>query len=272
MLIDIPGGRFRMGLEVEQEERLRQRSGGLSPFPFYTEKPAHDVTVRPFRLWRTPVTNAKYATFVEAGGYQHDVYWKALLEEKELDGASVRKGFVDGTGRPGPLTWQNGRPPAGKEQHPVSGVSWFEARAFCAFLELRLPTEEEWEFAARGTDGRLYPWGNDFDPSRCTHEGLPARDTVPVESMPEGKSPFGVLHLAGNVAEWVEDRYQPHPGSGPHPGRIGALDRVVRGDFYRGTPDSLRTTVRTPRNPVDRFPGLGFRCAGDFTLTGMRNY
>jgi len=272
VLIDIPGGRFRMGLEAEQEARLRQLSGGLSPFPFDREKPAHDVTVRPFRLWRTPVTNAEFAVFIEAGGYEHDVFWKALLEEPELDGAQVRRDFVDQTGRPGPLTWRDGRPPAGKEQHPVSGVSWFEASAFCAFRKLRLPTEEEWEFAARGAEGRLYPWGNEFDASRCAHGGRPSPDTVPVESLSEGASPQGVLHLAGNVAEWVEDRFQPYPGAGAPGYSVGVLDRVVRGDFYKGTPESLRATVRTPHGPEKRFPGLGFRCAGDFGLTGMRNY
>ncbi len=270
MLIDILGGRFRMGLESAQEARLQGLSGGLSAFPFHTEKPAHEVTVRPFRLARTPVTNAEYAAFIEAGGYQDDAHWKALWEEKELDGASVRRGFVDQTGRPGPLTWRDGRPPEGKERHPVSGVSWFEAQAYCAWKRLRLPTEAEWEFAARGTDGRLYPWGNEFDPARTTHREQPEPDTVPVDALPEGKSPFGVLHLSGNVAEWVADRFQPYPGSGPY--RMGPIDRVIRGDFYKGTPESLRATVRTPRTPTDRFAGFGFRCAGDYVLPGMRTY
>lgn len=264
MLIDIPGGRFRMGLEVDQEARLRALSGGLSPFAFHTERPAHEVSVRPFRLARTPVTNAQFAAFVEADGYARDEFWKSLLEEPELAGESVRQRLVDATGRPGPLTWRDGRPMAGREQHPVSGVSWFEAQAFCAFQALRLSTEEEWEFAARGTDGRLYPWGSEFEPARCAPGGQPTRDTFPVEVLPEGKSPFGVLQMVGNVAEWVEDLYQAYPGAGPNPGRsVGALDRVVRGDFYRGRAETLRVTVRTPHAPETRFPGLGFRCASD---------
>jgi formylglycine-generating enzyme required for sulfatase activity len=270
VLIDILGGRFRMGLEAEQETRLRALSGGQSPFPFHTEKPAHEVTVRPFRIAQAPVTNAEYAAFVSAGGYQDDAYWKALLEEPELDGATVRRGFVDQTGQPGPLTWRDGKPPAGKENHPVSGVSWFEAQAYCAWKGLRLPTEAEWEFAARGPDGRLYPWGNEFKPELTGHGGQPQNDTVPVDARPEGKSPFGVLHVTGNVAQWVEDRFQPYPGSGPY--RVGVLDRVIRGDFYKGTPESLRATVRTPRSPTDRFAGFGFRCASDYTLTGKRTY
>lgn len=152
---------------------------------------------------------------MNAGGYQDDGYWKALLEEPDLDGATVRRGFVDQTGKPGPLTWREGKPPAGKENHPVSGVSWFEAHAY-------------------------------------------------------GKSLFGVLHVTGNVAQWVEDRFQPYPGSGPY--RVGVLDRVIRGDFYKGTPESLRATVRTPRSPTDRFAGFGFRCASGYTLTGKRTY
>lgn len=267
MLIDIPGGRFRMGLEPEQESSLRSLGGRRSAFPFHLEKPAHEVTVPPFRIARAPVTNAEFAAFVEAGGYQHDAFWKTLLEEKDLEGASVRQGFVDQTGRPGPLTWRDGKQPAGKEQHPVHGVSWYEAHAYCAFKGLRLPTEAEWEFAARGTDGRLYPWGNEFDPTRCAHGGRPRPDTVPVEDLAEGQSPFGVLHLSGNVAEWVEDRFQPYPGSTAQD--VGTLDRTVRNDFYRGTPETLRATVRTPHRPTDRFPGLGFRCASELQLKGL---
>lgn len=257
---EIAGGTFQMGLTRAEAERL-QRLYSPSPFPYHREMPEHRVEVRPFLIDEVPVTNEKFAAFVQAGGYSDDLFWEALLAEPDLSAAEVRATFVDSTGRPGPLAWINGQPPPGKERHPVSGVSWYEARAYCRFRGYRLPAEAEWELAARGKDGRLYPWGNEFDPSRCAHREVASPDTVPVDSMASGQSPFGVAHMAGNVAEWVEDRYAPYPGAVSSERFL--VERVLRNDFFLGTPESLRVTVRTPRNPVDRFRGLGFRCAAD---------
>lgn len=250
-----------MGLSDEQARQLRNVDP-MVPFAFYQEMPAHPVTVKPFRIDQTPVTNADYLKFVEAGGYEEDRYWKELLAEPELDGRKVLGTFTDQSGRPGPLTWSGGRPRAGTDNHPVSGVSWFEAQAYCRFRGVRLPREAEWELAARGSDGRMYPWGNEFDPARCQHDAKGGRTTVPVSSFPNGSSPYGLLHAVGNVAQWCEERFAPYPGSKER-GDQGPLDRILRGDFYSATPLSLRTTVRSPQSPECRFPGLGFRCAAD---------
>ncbi len=263
-MIDIGGGRFEMGLSRQVREQL-QRQWPQEPFPFHREEPAHPVAVGPFRLAEAPVTCEEYAAFMADGGYAREDVWQALRGEPEVDAAQLKARFVDRTGQPGPLSWSGGRFPEGQARHPVHGVSWFEAMAFAQWKGLRLPTEAEWEFAARGTDGRLYPWGPEFDPERCTTRGRKPEDTVPVDSLPGGKSPFGALHMAGNVAEWTSELYLPYPGA-IEDRRVGPRDRAVRNDFFKGTPLSLRATVRTAHAPATRFPGLGFRVAGQMLL------
>src|SRR4051812_17206655 len=143
---------------------------------------------------------------------------------------------------------------------PMTQVSWHEARAFCAFAGGRLPTEAEWEKAARGTDGREFPWGNDADCARgnwgnfdgegpCA--GKNPGHPVAVGSYPEGASPFGVLDLAGNVWEWVEDKYEDEPAR-----------RVVRGGSCCSYFVEPRAANRNAWDADHRDGDLGFRCAG----------
>jgi|GEM_PF-580956 len=263
--VKIPGGRFRMGLEQELARKMAESAGWLSQV-FARETPAHPVKVAPFQISKTPVTNAEYAEFVAAGGYKEVRFWKAASKDFDRDyfyedfDRWVSE-FSDPTGKhPGPLTWREGKPPPCKDRHPVSGVSWYEASAYCAFRGWRLPTEAEWEFAARGTDGRLYPWGNEFDASLCTTKERHGRETVPVGSMLGGQSPFGVLHMSGNVAEWVAERFRPYRGT--ELSDWYEDDRIVRNTFG-GTPEILRASVRTNYPPNRRHPGFGFRCAKD---------
>ncbi|MDY7228556.1 formylglycine-generating enzyme family protein [Hyalangium rubrum] len=263
-MIDISGGRFEMGLSRPVREQLQKKSP-QEPFPFHREEPAHPVSVGPFRMAEAPVTCEEYAEFMADGGYQREDVWAALRQEPDVDVAQLQARFVDQTNLPGPLTWREGRFAQGLGRHPVHGVSWFEAMAYATWKGVRLPTEAEWEFAARGTDGRLYPWGMEFDPERCTHRGRQPNATLPVDSLPEGRSPLGMLHMVGNVAEWTGDLYRPYPG-GLEERRAGPRDRSVRNDFFKGTPLSLRATVRTPHPPDSRFPGLGFRVAAQLLL------
>jgi len=248
-----------MGLRRDEMERL-QAIYGPTGFPYYRELPAHQVLVKPFGIAEAPVTNAEYLELVEAGSYEKDELWTDLFADPVLDGAKLLSNFTDQTGRPGPLTWVDGRPRRGTDDHPVSGVSWFEARVYSRFKGLRLPSEAEWELAARGSDGRLYPWGNQFEPQRCGNDSHANRDTWPVGSLQGGRSAYGLLHMVGNVAQWVDELFASYPGSESY-GMEGRKDRVVRGDFYYGTAESLRATVRSPQPPEARFPGLGLRCA-----------
>jgi formylglycine-generating enzyme required for sulfatase activity len=128
----------------------------------------------PFRIDRYPVTVARYAEFLAA------------------------------TGHPAPVGFEGIAGDPDRADHPVTRVSWFDARTFCDWCGRRLPTEEQWEKAARGTDDRAYPWGERFDVRRLNSRAAKKRDTTPVWAYPDGASPFGVLDLVGNVWEWTE--------------------------------------------------------------------
>jgi len=267
-----------MGLEEELAREILKKEGWLGR-DLAVEMPAHEVEVAPFHISQTPVTNAEYAEFVNAGGYANKDFWRASLEEAAIYGGSTPEDFerwfvhsfekwferlMGSTDKAlGPSTWENGKPPPGKELHPVSGVSFHEAAAYCAFKGWRLPTEAEWEFAARGTDGRIYPWGNEFDVCRCANSEQNGSDTVPVNTMPGGKSPFGVLHMSGNVAEWVAGFFELYPGNDrlSDDFRESLKGERISRNTFGGFPTILRASYRVPVNANDRTPGFGFRCA-----------
>ena len=153
---------------------------------------------------------------------------------------------------------------------PVGGVSWQDADAYCRWNGQRLPTEQEWEKAARGTDGRVYPWGNTWDVNKANMGGGHGRESglAPVGSYPQGDSVYGVQDMAGNVMEWTADWYGPYPGSDYQSKDFGRKFKVVRGGSWGGMGHYAisyfyRTTYRFFLAPASRFPDLGFRCVGD---------
>jgi len=202
------------------------------------ETPAHVVTVPPFYLDKTPVTTANYAAYVWAGGRQT------------------------------PPSWPQGRYPSGSDDWPVADVSWEEARAYCADSGKRLPTEAEWEFAARGTDGRLYPWGNRFDPALTNSkerglghpEGVEGKDIFDKVALDSASSPFGVFGMSGNVWEWTADDYKPYSGH-QSAFQIPADAKVIRGGSFKSDKDHITTTTRNLDLATTRSPTIGFRCA-----------
>jgi len=207
------------------------------------EKPVHKVTLSPYCMDKTEVTVAAYRACVQSG------------ECRPPDtGVSC--------------TWgQNGL-----DGHPINCVDWNQAKAYCDWTGGRLPTEAEWEFAARGNDGRKYPWGNE-PPTAQLCWGGEGNDlgkghrhgTCPIGYYPSGASPFGVLDMAGNVSEWTADSYAPYPSEGqrdPHRSRPDTSHRVFRGGSWgEGYPSSVRATSRSMFDFDDRCENVGFRCA-----------
>jgi len=198
-------------------------------------KPQHRVTLPEYWIGKTPVTVAQFAAFVRATGYSADT--RALR--------------------------------SGKDNHPVNYVSWFDAQAFCKWASemlkrtVRLPSEAEWEKAARGTDGRTYPWGEAApDKSRANYNNN-VGDTTPVgQYSPQGDSPYGCVDMAGNVWQWTNSLYKPYPYNA-NDGRENSSDtggRVVRGGSFRFNEGNLPCAYRSDYDfPSNRFVSLGFR-------------
>jgi formylglycine-generating enzyme required for sulfatase activity len=193
------------------------------------------VTLSPYFMDRTEVSVAQYKACVKAG----------KCSVKGVTGAKCN--------------WKA----SGKENHPMNCVDWSQAGRYCKAQGGRLPTNAEWEFAARGTDGRLEPWGyEEVNPTLLNfgQEQENARGTDPADSHPEGASPFGVLNLAGNVAEWVEDYHAPYPGgSVTNPVESGTF-RDTRGGDWGATGWYVSTVFRAASPPEEHHPGDGFRC------------
>lgn len=214
--------------------------------PFAMGPSRREVHIDALYIDRTPVTNEQFAIFLEATQY------------RPTDAGAKR--FL--------AHWRNGKPPRGEEKHPVVYVSWFDARAYAIWAGQRLPTEAEWEKAARGTDGRRYPWGRAEPKASHANFGRSRDGTTPVGVFPEGASPYGILDLAGNVWEWCEDAYDEDfyengPSMNPKLAS-GAKDKnghVMRGGSFMYDARALRTYARMGFDPHYRFAEGGFRCA-----------
>jgi serine/threonine-protein kinase len=226
------------------------------------ETPQHKVTLKEYQIGKTPVTNQQFEAFARAAGYQTE----AEKAGKSLVWDFTKKEWVWVPG----ANWQHPTGPdsslQGKASHPVVHVSWNDATAFCKWAGVRLPTEAEWEKAARGTDGRIYPWGDNApDANRCNFNQN-VKDTTPVgKYSPQGDSPYGCVDMAGNVWEWVNDwwdekYYQTSPGSNPTGPASGAY-RVVRGGSWFTNDYNLRVSYRLRGFPDIGFNNLGFRCS-----------
>jgi formylglycine-generating enzyme required for sulfatase activity len=197
------------------------------------ERPAHKVTVAPFYIDLLEVTNEDYKKFFEA------------------------------TGRPAPMTRADGAYPSNAARKPVTGVNWDDANAYATWAGKRLPTEEEWEFAARGTDGRLYPWGNGWQQESANANG--ARQEMADVGSFKGTSPFGAFDMIGNAWEWTTSDLRAYPG-GRLPANLTGVDlKVIRGGSYESTKDYATTTYRTgwPARDARTYAQTGFRCARD---------
>src|SRR3990172_2754402 len=171
-MVLVPASEFIMGSDDVDAEQIAEQLGINKPW-FEDEHPAHKVPLNAFFIDQYEVTHGQYQQFIEKTGYSAPLYWKG------------------------------GKFPEGQGSFPVM-VGWADAKAYCEWAGKRLPTEAEWEKAARGTDGRKYPWGNEFDPARA-NVGEAQPGPVRVGNYPTGKSPYGAYNMIGNVWEWTSD-------------------------------------------------------------------
>ncbi|MEV1047738.1 formylglycine-generating enzyme family protein [Streptomyces sp. NPDC049916] len=233
--VEIPAGVLRRGTPTQDVPLVAERYAATRvPEEWYRkEAPSAELDVPAFRIARTPVTVAQWAV------------------------------FADATGRPAPR---------GPGDHPVIGVGWDEADAYCRWLGertgesgVRLPTEEEWERAARGDDGREFPWGDEYRTGLANLVDLGVGTTTPVGSFPEGASPFGVLDMAGNADEWTATLYAPYAGApeGVPEVEDWAFDpHITRGGAFRHDVDLARCARRHGAYEEDLAAiGVGFRLA-----------
>ena len=181
--------------------------------------------------------------------------------------------FILATNHAPPSSWPGGKYPAEKASLPVVGVTWHDAQAYCKWANGRLPTELEWEKGARGTDGRVYPWGDTWLDGVCNSSvKIPSTQPRPVRDMQKGLSPWGVFQMAGNVAEWCADKYIPTAFDRYKTGKIdpptGAGEHVVKGGSWDdGSPEALKACRRNHMPAGDRNLTVGFRIAQDYQLT-----
>jgi toxoflavin biosynthesis protein ToxD len=258
-IISIPTGTFLMGTPERELSGLAKAYGGTRE-SYREESPQFSLRLPAFAIARAPVSNGLYAAFVAANGAR------------------------------APITWRGAQPPERLLDHPVVDVSWEEANAFCAWLTMtlqareptvgdqrsssdlvfghsslvfRLPTEAEWERAARGTDGRVFPWGDQWDAAKANTREGGRGGTSPIGAYPAGASAGGCLDMCGNVWEWTASLDRPYPydpGDGREdvraPGR-----RIMRGGCYANPHGYARCACRFRMAPHMRNEFLGFRLA-----------
>jgi formylglycine-generating enzyme required for sulfatase activity len=237
-MVEVPVGLFPMG--VPQGDR----DGGRDEYP------RHDVFVDTFFIDKFEMTNGRYLEFVTATG--HRVPQNSKNPTRNL--------------------WQGDAIPDSLADRPVINVDWYDAEAYCAWAGRRLPTEAEWEKAAKGTADRRFPWGN-IEPTvkhlNFNQRWIGEKTLMPVGSYEAGKSPFGAYDMAGNVWEWVNDwydakYYEKSPEKNPKGPETGTK-KVIRGAGWQNETPTVRIFTRVDSDPTIRNESTGFRCAMDTT-------
>ena len=233
-MLHIPAGEFTMGSTAAEIDAIIARQSRAKTAQFEGEQPQHRVNLDGFYIYKHPVTVAQYRGYCESTGqeFPREASWP----------------------------WE--------DSHPMMNVSWHDASAYAEWAGVSLPTEAQWEKAARGTEGLAYPWGNMWDPTKCCNGVGKGRiyQTAPVGAHPAGASSYGVQDMAGNVCEWCLDwyfvfYYQTTPARNP-PGPAHALQRVIRGGSWHELEEyTLRCAYRGISDPTQKVSYIGFRCA-----------
>jgi len=245
----IAAGPFTMGFAIENDLEFGDTD----------EEPVHRVFLDAYWIDRFEVTSARFSEFLNRHLPESSRYFDP--------GSAVTIEMVNG----------HYQPRAGLERYPANRVSWYGADAYCRWVGKRLPTEAEWEKAARGTDERMFPWGDqppadDRVTLRRKFSKLGFKVMEPVDALPEGQSPYGVHHMAGNVWEWVADwyaanYYEQSPQKNPQ-GPDGGISKVLRGGNWYYKPYYMRTTYRFNERPEVFKVWQGFRCAASIAGGG----
>ena len=246
-MVEIPAATVELSIEMRVRECGFYESTPpaghhfTDSYTFQVQRFSRQLTFPRFALDETPVTNAQYACFLQATGYR----------------PKRRENFLK--------HWRDGRPPAGREDHPVVYVDLDDTRAYANWAGKRLPSEEEWQYAAQGTDGRTYPWGEHLEPGRCNQGETGG--TTPVKAFPDGRSPFGCYDMCGNVWQWTESRR----GDGRTRFCIirgGAFFAAKGSNWYADggpRPANFAAKFLLMWPGLDRCGTIGFRCAATLT-------
>jgi formylglycine-generating enzyme required for sulfatase activity len=245
-MVTVPAGDFDMG------------SDSTDPYIITAELPRHTVYLDEYQIGKNLITNAQYKQFIDSGGYKNSAYWTtAGWNWRVASQESLPQAWLYGWFNSGPLF----------PNYPIVGVSWYEADAFCRWAGMRLPTEAEWEKAARGTDHRYYPWGNTPDGSRCnSYDNVPPdtfSTTSPVGFFTNDASPYGCHDMTGNVMQWMHDWYSSSyylssPNINPQ-GPSSGTRKSLRGGAWNGDAYGCRCAGRGNGELYTRGGDVGFR-------------
>ena len=281
-MVIVPGGDFMRGSNAVDSEGLQKRYGFAAPL-FLDEHPQQKISVPGFYIDTFEVSNAQYKAFVLSTGRKPLLMWaengygftSTQLQSKTVEALRTLATDVFKLDKDTRSMSKEALITALQDQQkaqdaiPAGGMSWMEAYAFCVWRGARLPSEAEWEKAARGTSGQEFPWGNEWNPKivGTGEDGKYEEGIAPVGSYPLSKSPFGAQDMAGNAWEWVQDWYDAYPGSDYTSKEFGKKNKVIRGGSggvgHYGISYFYRASTRQFAEPEMESDDVGLRCARD---------